>query len=217
MPLPASPGAISLSAIQTEFTGSNPISISEYYRGTIGVALVPDITVNNNVPTGSAGVQISFANFHAAEQIDYIPNTFSIGNLSSVGDDTVQSNSSSITITGINTPIKLNIGTTNGNIQRSAAGFGVSVITTVAYVNNVQANSFNWSRNTNGTTTAIVRNMKITVSSGDTLIIGFIVSVGGDSGDGTGTSSAITYTVSNDSSSNTSLATFTAEGSVTAT
>ena len=213
MPLQAS-GPISLANLETEFGNTNPIPISDYYRGTIGVALVPNITVNNNVPTSG---QISLSNFYSAEQIDYVPNTFSIGNLSSVGDDTVQSNSSSITITGINTPIKLNIGTTNGNIQRSAAAFGVSVITTVAYVNNVQANSFNWSRNTNGTTTAIVRNMKITVSSGDTLIIGFIVSVGGDSGDGTGTSSAITYTVSNDSSSNTSLATFTAEGSVTAT
>ena len=56
MALPGS-GAISLSEIQTEFTGSNPISISEYYRG-VGV------TANNtNVPTSGA---ISLANFYGA-------------------------------------------------------------------------------------------------------------------------------------------------------
>ena len=48
-------GAISLSDIQTEFTGSNPISMSEYYRGLL-------VTDNNtNVPT--SGV-ISLANFY---------------------------------------------------------------------------------------------------------------------------------------------------------
>lgn len=33
-------GPISISQIQTEFTGSNPISISEYYRGAGLVTLV---------------------------------------------------------------------------------------------------------------------------------------------------------------------------------
>jgi hypothetical protein len=43
MALPAS-GAISLSAIQTEFGGSNPISLSEYYQGgsNIGAGVFPN-------------------------------------------------------------------------------------------------------------------------------------------------------------------------------
>jgi hypothetical protein len=48
-------GAIKLSEIQTEFTGSNPISMSEYYRGLL-------VTANNtNVPT--SGV-ITLSNFY---------------------------------------------------------------------------------------------------------------------------------------------------------
>ena len=48
-------GAIKLSEIQTEFTGSNPISMSEYYRGLL-------VTANNtNVP--ASGV-ITLSNFY---------------------------------------------------------------------------------------------------------------------------------------------------------
>jgi hypothetical protein len=57
MALPGS-GALSFSQIQTEFTGSNPISLSEYYR-TNGL-----VTPNNTgVPTSGA---ISVANFYGA-------------------------------------------------------------------------------------------------------------------------------------------------------
>jgi hypothetical protein len=74
MPLPAS-GAISLSAIQTEFGGSNPIGINEYYRSPNGLTT----TNNTNVPLSGA---ISFNNFYSAsaEQI-----TLSNVAISSVG------------------------------------------------------------------------------------------------------------------------------------
>ena len=53
-------GIIKLSEIQTEFTGSNPISLSEYYRGGSYV------TGNNtNVPTSGA---ISFSSFYNASR-----------------------------------------------------------------------------------------------------------------------------------------------------
>ena len=58
MPLQTS-GAISLLNIQNEFGGSNPISISEYYRGR----RVPNIPENNRVPTSGT---ISFSNFYGA-------------------------------------------------------------------------------------------------------------------------------------------------------
>jgi len=60
MTLPAS-GAISLSAIQTEFGGSNPIALSEYYQGgsIIGAGVFP-----NTIPVSGA---IQLDDFYTAE------------------------------------------------------------------------------------------------------------------------------------------------------
>lgn len=55
MPLQAS-GTIKFSEIQTEFGGTNPISLSEYVRGG---GLVPDETVNNAIPTSNSNIQLS--------------------------------------------------------------------------------------------------------------------------------------------------------------
>ena len=55
-------GAISLSEIQTEFTGSNPISLSEYYRSG---SYVPNVGQNSNIPTSG---QISFSNFYSGQR-----------------------------------------------------------------------------------------------------------------------------------------------------
>mgnify|MGYP001410570307 CR=1 FL=1 len=59
MALPGS-GAISLSAIASEFGDSTPNSISEFYRGG---SLVPNAAINNSVPTSGA---ISFDDFYGA-------------------------------------------------------------------------------------------------------------------------------------------------------
>jgi hypothetical protein len=48
-------GPLSLGNIQTEFGGSNPIALSEYYRGG---GLVPNITANNSIPT-SGTIKVS--------------------------------------------------------------------------------------------------------------------------------------------------------------
>jgi hypothetical protein len=48
-------GPLSLGNIQTEFGGSNPIALSEYYRGG---GLVPNITANNSIPT-SGTIEVS--------------------------------------------------------------------------------------------------------------------------------------------------------------
>lgn len=62
MTLPAS-GAISLGAIQTEYGGTNPAAISEYYRGG---GLVPNAAPNLSVPTSGA---ISFSNFYGGAAV----------------------------------------------------------------------------------------------------------------------------------------------------
>lgn len=59
MTLPTS-GALSLSAIQTEFGGSNPISMSEYYAGG---ANVPSGTTGTNGQVPASGA-LSFNIFH---------------------------------------------------------------------------------------------------------------------------------------------------------
>lgn len=59
MALPAS-GTISLSDIQTTMGGSNPISLTEYYRGG---TYVPNITANNAIPTSGT---ISITDFYGA-------------------------------------------------------------------------------------------------------------------------------------------------------
>ena len=63
MAVPTIPNAIALTAIQTEFGGSNPISISEYYSGA---GLVPGGTANATsvvIPTSGT---IRFSNFSGA-------------------------------------------------------------------------------------------------------------------------------------------------------
>jgi len=62
MALPGS-GVLTLADIQTEFGGTNPISLSEYYRGG---GLVPDSSLNTSVPT--SGV-ISVSDFYGAANV----------------------------------------------------------------------------------------------------------------------------------------------------
>lgn len=65
-------GTISISDIATEFGGTAPHSLSEYYRGG---GLVPDTGTNSGVPTSGA---ISLSDFYGAEaSADVTPNTLS--------------------------------------------------------------------------------------------------------------------------------------------
>lgn len=64
MALPPS-GPLSLADIQTEFGGSNPISLSEYYAGG---AYVPAGTSGTNGPVPTSGT-ISISNFYGTSNI----------------------------------------------------------------------------------------------------------------------------------------------------
>jgi hypothetical protein len=61
MPLPLS-GVISLTDIQTEFGGTNPIELNEYYRGG---AFVPNSAPNASIPTSGT---ISLSNFYGGQK-----------------------------------------------------------------------------------------------------------------------------------------------------
>lgn len=59
--LPVSPNPISLSQVQTEFGGANPVSLSEYYEG--GAYVTSSDTQPNNIPTSGT---ISLWQFYGA-------------------------------------------------------------------------------------------------------------------------------------------------------
>ena len=71
MALPSS-GVLTLADIQTEFGGTNPISLSEYYRGG---GLVPDSALNAAIPTSGA---ISVSDFYGSANslnLDFVRRT----------------------------------------------------------------------------------------------------------------------------------------------
>jgi hypothetical protein len=77
MPVPTIPSAISASSIQTEFDGSNPISLSEYYSGS---GLVPSGTANaTSVLIPSSGNPLRFSNFSGAQKIASSTAAFTVG------------------------------------------------------------------------------------------------------------------------------------------
>jgi hypothetical protein len=96
-----SSGPISLGDIQTEFGGSNPISISEYYGADTGVP-------------GSG--TISLSDFYGKSNVDVTPTwtNWAEGTLGA-GSDT----SSSATFSSINQAITLNVAVTASNTSTS--------------------------------------------------------------------------------------------------
>lgn len=76
MPVPTIPSAISASSIQTEFGGSNPISLSEYFSGGVNV---PSGTANaTSVVIPSSGT-LRFSNFSGAQKIVSSTSSFVVG------------------------------------------------------------------------------------------------------------------------------------------
>lgn len=76
MPVPTIPSAISASSIQTEFGGSNPISLSEYYAGGVNV---PSGTANaTSVLIPSSGT-LRFSNFSGAQKLASSTAAFTVG------------------------------------------------------------------------------------------------------------------------------------------
>lgn len=65
MTLPSSPNSIKFSQIQNEFGGSDPIRLSEYYRGNLYVPL----NASSQIPTGSAGTTIRMGSFRGSSNL----------------------------------------------------------------------------------------------------------------------------------------------------
>jgi hypothetical protein len=118
-------GAISLNDIQTEFGGSNPININEYYRGG---ANVPDTAANSGIPTSGT---ISIGDFYGGDATLLTPTgTFSAANFTSTsgafGGSYYISNNLTLTVT--NGPITVTA--SGGTIQKNSAG---SYLTSISF------------------------------------------------------------------------------------
>lgn len=90
MALPTS-GPLSLANIQTEFGGSNPISLSEYYAGG---AYVPSGTTGTYGAVPSSGA-ISLRNFYGTSKFTPVTRTYTTG---TGATDTVPTGATSVTI-----------------------------------------------------------------------------------------------------------------------
>lgn len=172
-------GAISILDIATEFGGSAPHSLSEYYRGG---GLVPDTPTNSGVPTSGA---ISLANFYGAAAFvpDVTPNAVNWANITGIGSG----QNSNQTITGINTTITLSF---NNSTSPSAI---VSVYVNNSFVDsNVNGQTTNFTVNNNDVVyfsaagnfgeapsgTVTVRN----VSDGNVVLDTFTINITADGG-----------------------------------
>lgn len=71
MPIPGPGVAISINTIATEFGGTTPHSLSEYYRGG---GLVPNTPVNNAIPTSG---QIAIGDFYGSSNVSALALTIS--------------------------------------------------------------------------------------------------------------------------------------------
>lgn len=199
-----SSGALTMTAIRTEFGGSNPTSLSEYYRNGA-------YTTSNNtgVPTSGA---ISMSQFYSTTAADYIPAAVAWSDFSSNTDDLSGYNyveSGTQTITGINQTITLLIDTSSWSCTASGPGPNASG-TLTAYVNGSTANSVSILSISSGAAAGtFAASMTVSVVSGDVVKFSMDVTVGDFSGYANGGTVA-TWSVKNASSGNTVLDTFVA-------
>ena len=201
MPIPST-GPVAFSVIQGEFGGSNPISLSEYYRG----ALVPNTGTNAAVPT-SGSFAVSTLRGAAAYVPDLIPNAFDFTSVITSGDGEITANTNQVTIAGISEAITLLFNFVDGEINRAASSAGGVTSTLSIVVNGTVANSVTWSQSGTGQTLNIVREATVVVNNNDTLRVDGNFAGTNVFGGGTAGASA-NVRVYNTSSSNTFLDSF---------
>tara|TARA_B100000212_G_scaffold335519_1_gene307593 strand:- start:2893 stop:3552 length:660 start_codon:yes stop_codon:yes gene_type:complete len=118
MTLPSS-GALSLNSIQGEFGGSNPIALSEYYRGG---GLVPNHSNTSSIPT--SGV-IDVQDFYGTSSASPLDLTFNIN----MKEFTQGQGKTIFTYYGYSTTFSGSITPTASDTSVSAGGFQATVTT----------------------------------------------------------------------------------------
>lgn len=164
-----SSGSLALSEIQTEFGGSNPIGLSEYYRGG---TYVPNISANSNIPTSG---QISISNFYSASRRYVINATLTVSQTAGFNLwDWIVANYGSTSF-----PYDV---TFNNNVLIRSNTSGVPSFTT----------GTGWP---SGSTITIVNNSEIIGRGGDGGAGGTIASPTGSNGGAGGTAMSLSYPI----------------------
>lgn len=191
-------GAISLSQIQTELGGANPISMSEYYRNGA-------YTGSNNTSVPTSGV-ISMSNFYGASSVDLVPDATAWNDIYQTGSTggTTSGSANTVTVTGINTSITLSVTLTGGYCNGAADNGFNADINIWAVVNGVQSSNITGGQTDSFSPTTF----NITVSNNTTVYFAATLNVS-DTLDGAASGQAGgTITVRNVSSGSTVLDTF---------
>ena len=154
MTLPVSPNTLSFSQIQTEFGGSNPISLSEYYRSGSYVR------TNTNAPAGpivTTGA-ISLSTFRGATQGVLTP-TYSFGTIpTSINEGS--SGTFNVTTTNVDdgTTLYWTIATNAGDFSTTSGSFTITS----------NAGSFSVSPSADATTETTAETFTVSIRTGST-------------------------------------------------
>jgi len=125
-----SSGAITLAQIQAEFGGSNPASLSEYYRGG---SYVPNTTTNSSIPTSGT---ITMSNFYSGSNA---APAWSMGNFSSQSNKTRNSYYYSNTLTASSTgTVSVSAGGTSSYKKFKVNGGGLVTSASIANGNTLR-------------------------------------------------------------------------------
>jgi hypothetical protein len=181
MTLPVYGNPLSLSQIQTEFGGSNPISLSEYYAGG---SYVPAGTVGFPSGGGATAIPttgtISINNFFGATKFTPVTNTYTTGS----GNESVPVGAQNLTITvvgagGYGGGSYTDFGSDNYSSGGGGGGGGYALKTLAVAVGD-WGNTITWSVGTTAGASS---------TSSGTLAAGSIsITANGGSGGGSGTS-----------------------------
>lgn len=193
-------GAISFSQIQTEFGGSNPVAMSEYYRNGAYTG-----ANNTSVPTSGA---IAMSNFYGATAADVVPdaaNWNNIYNVDTLGNGISTGNTNTITVTGINTSVTYSVTITGGYCTGSADN-GLDASFEIWAIVNGSSSSFIAATNPSSFSSTT---FNITVSNNSTVYFVSQLTVSDAVGGAADGQAGGTITIKNVSNGNTTLDTFT--------
>ena len=119
-------GAISLGQLQSEFGGSNPVGLSEYYRGG---SEVPDTGATINIPQSGA---ISLGNFYGTQDTQYRNIAFDMRYDTNAGTNGRWSGTGLTTQSSLGTPSSLS-GTDTSYIYQPVFRAGTNFVTSLTF------------------------------------------------------------------------------------
>jgi len=147
MALPSS-GVLTLDDIQTEFGGTNPIDLSDYYRGG---GLVPDSGPNAAIPTSGA---ISVSDFYGAANsltLDLAVRAQITGTTSGVAIGTANTNRMVV--------LQISNAVNNGGTGSKPTSVTIGGVTATLYFPTLQALGYAYAKVPTGTTADITTNV----------------------------------------------------------